>query len=92
MQVNFRGQKKGDKPINHPSLYTMFQSSGYITPSPFVEIRDVATVFAELAINATREDQETTVDAPPAIYPCPLNVELNNWKTVEILIVYKLLE
>ena len=69
----------------------MFQSSGYLAPSPFVESKDTTTVFAELAINTTGEDQKTT-NAPPTIYPCPLNFELNNWKAVEIPIVYRLLE
>ena len=69
----------------------MFQSSGYLTLSPFAESRDGITVFAELAINATRENQETTMDAPPTVYPCSPNFELNNWKAVEIPIVYKLL-
>ena len=54
----------------------MFHSDGYLAPSPFVESKDTATVLAELAINAIREDQETTVDAPLTIYPCPPNFEL----------------
>ena len=54
----------------------MFQLSDYLAPKPFAKNKDTATVFAELAINATREDQKTTVDAPLAIYPCLLNFEL----------------
>ena len=70
----------------------MFHSDGYLAPSPFVESKDTATVLAELAINAIREDQETTVDTLPTVYPCPQNFELNNWKAVEIPIIYKLSE
>ena len=88
-QVNFRGQKRGDKSFSRPPLYPMFQSSGYLAPNPFAKSKDAVTILVELAINATREDQETIVDAPPAVYPCPPNFELNNWKAVEISIVYK---
>ena len=69
----------------------MFQSNGYLAPSPFTESKDTVAVFAKLAIDAIREDQETN-DVPPAVYPCPPNIELNNWKAVEIPIVYKLSE
>ena len=76
-QVNFKGQKRGNKPFSHPSLYLMFQSSGYLTPSPFTKCRDTIAIFAELAIDAIGEDQETNY-APPIVYPCPPNFELNN--------------
>ena len=69
----------------------MFQSSGYLTPIPFIKSINMATIFAELAINAIEKNQETN-DVPPTVYPCPPNFELNNWKAVEILIVYKLSE
>ena len=70
----------------------MFQSSGYLAPSPFAESKDTTTILAELAINETREDQETMVDAFLTVYLCPQNFKLNNWKAVEIPIVYKLSE
>ena len=90
-RLTSNGRKIGDKSFSCPPLYTMFQSSGYLAPSPFVENRDTIIVFAELAINATREDQVAT-DVPPTVYSCTPNFELNNWKAVEIPIVYKLSE
>ena len=90
-QVNFKGQKKGNRLFSHPLLFPMFQSSGYLTPSPFTESRDIVVVFAELTIDVIREDQETN-DIPIAVYLCPPNFELNNWKAVEIPTVYKLSE
>ena len=48
----------------------MFQLSGYLTPNPFTESRDTVTVFADLAIDAIGEDQETN-DVLPAVYPMP---------------------
>ena len=44
-QVNFRWQKRRDKPFSRPPLYLMFQSSGYLAPSPFVESKDTVTVL-----------------------------------------------
>ena len=76
-RLTSEGKKKRYKPLSHPPLYLMFQSSGYLTPSPFAKSRDTATVFSELDINATGKDQETT-DAPPTVYPCLQNFELNN--------------
>ena len=67
----------------------MFQSSGYLGPSPFAKSKDAIIVFAELTINTTGEVQET-IDGPLAVHTCLPNFELNNWKFVEILIVYKL--
>ena len=67
----------------------MFQSSGYFAPSPFTESRDTVAVFAELTIDAIGKDVDT-IDVPPTVYPCPSNFDLNNWKAIEILIVYKI--
>ena len=88
-RINFRGQKRGNKSFDHPPLYPMFQSNGYLTLNPFTESRDTVTIFAKLAINAIGENQKAN-DVPPTVYLCPPNFELNNWKAVEIPIVYKL--
>ena len=69
----------------------MFQSNGYLAPSPFTRSKDTVAVFAKLAIDAIGEDQETN-DVPAAVYPYPPDFELDNWKALEIPIVYKLSE
>ena len=47
-QVNFRGQKRGNKSFSHPSLYPMFQSNGYLTPSQFTKSKNTVGVFLSL--------------------------------------------
>ena len=61
-----------------PLLNWTFKSGGYINASPFGEDEDMITPFRTLTINVITEDEEMVEIAPPDIYPCSSDFELDN--------------
>ena len=73
-----------------PPIHQTFRSRDYINSSLSVEDGEIVAPFLAFTINATTEKEEMTESACPTVYPCPPDFELNNWSTVEVLIVHKL--
>ena len=91
--ASFLGKEKDSARMNIPPLSSSFLSAGFINPnmsqgSEEEVMVDVAETFGSLSIDMIEfEDQEARGTGLP---PFPQGQTLDNWTTVELLIVFKL--
>ena len=85
-----KGNRMTKPYLAFPPLNLTFKSRGYINASLSRENEDVVMPLRALTISVIIEDEDIVETARPAMYPCPLDFELDNWSIVEIPIAHKL--
>ena len=64
-----RGNRMANSRLTIPPIHQTFKSRGYINSNLSMEDEDVVTPFFAFTINATTENEETTENVCPTVYP-----------------------
>ncbi|XP_022736187.1 uncharacterized protein LOC111289419 [Durio zibethinus] len=91
--ANLKGYELESEPIVIPHLYDSFHSGGYIySDLPRASSAGFMEKFSELAIQMVDDGEKKSRSEELFVYPCPSDFELDNWKVMELPVVFKTLE